>query len=894
MPSFSPDIVRYSCAVHPLLGRLFEGSFVVFHRATAVVMARGTCTEVDVDGSQDIVDESDDEVAVILELFDLHGSQRMRVGWLFSPREAGRALSRSSGCLAHERFLSPREGRYELAEVARTVTAVASLRVYQRLIEAACQRGCSVAASFTPLTHEKSAASPPLNRYSVASLLPTVAGVSVPVNGKKRIHVDSTTGTDDDGGGTLRLLAEGGAVRFSHAHGYFYFARIFLVRAFYDDRLRLLMSVRSALRLCGVAAATLAAAVRCSGGVDADEVEALPPSRLMPGKFAESASNASSDCLVAQRALFERAWQALQLSVIVSPLPCREQERVTLCEHMAPKISEGSSGVFYVCGPPGTGKTALMSEIVRLLHSRSALSAADAEASNRVCSDAPPHPLLAHVPTAGGAAAAAVAAFSSPLPPFRSAYINALSLTACEFVYSALAQAVGISRRPGSGDDPPPAPLVTIGTEADADTYMPPTQAVDALETYFSSGAATAGGSSQRPVHVVIVDEVDCLLSCASANQIVYNLFNWAQLPRAGFILICIGNTNSLPDRLEPKLASRVAQARVELHGYSRRNLAEIARVRLAVAGLTPEATAQVSANATPIFDEGALHLASMNQSGEAGDVRRSMNALQVAVGLALRRLEGEVASGRAPVPATGAALVTLADVREARASLDRRALAHTSPWQRLLLIAAAIAQTAAPAGAARVYQFSIEELHERLLSLLPATGVFHAPVPTAYGSGALIAVPRSLSRTYDEAIVAAWPQDRSNADDRSEIEIAAARALREAAAAAAAAAGVVSVRQGAGGLPAPGVRIAVWGAGAASALFLPAAGPAMYERAPTLDELAGAAEGLGLAGLVLLEPSHERRLPLLRLRVAVDDVREVYVRSGDPLAERVLAGAAL
>jgi hypothetical protein len=87
------------------------------------------------------------------------------------------------------------------------------------------------------------------------------------------------------------------------------------------------------------------------------------------------------------------------------------------------------------------------------------------------------------------------------------------------------------------------------------------------------------------------------------------------------------------------------------------------------------------------------------------------------------------------------------------------------------------------------------------------------------------------------------------------------------------------------------GPRAAGWGAGAADALYLPAASPSMYAHVPSVEQLAGAAEGARVAGLVLLEPSRDHRHPLLRLRVAVDDIREVYAKTADPLAERVLTG---
>ena len=342
-----------------------------------------------------------------------------------------------------------------------------------------------------------------------------------------------------------------------------------------------------------------------------------------------------------------------------------------------------------------------------------------------------------------------------------------------------------------------------------------------------------------------------------------------------------------------------MAQARVVLRGYNSRGLAEIARVRLLAAGLVPEGppppqgaavavaaapsppsgtAAAAAAGDLPIFEDGALRLAAARQSGEAGDVRRSMNALQVAVGIALRRLE---TSPHAGAVTTG--LVTCSDVREARASLDRRALSYATPWQRLLLIAAAVVQSSTSA-MTRSYQFTLDELHERLVALLVATGVAHLPMHTAYGGSDPPTTP--AADEGDSAIEVPWALQRDPDEDLPSLELATARLLANTASATAATRGVVE-----SAAPTGARRTAVWGAGAADPLFQPPVFAGMYAHVMTLEQLAGVAEGLRLAGMVLLEPHRDFRYPLLRLRVSVDDIRECYgTDRRDPLASKVLS----
>lgn len=59
------------------------------------------------------------------------------------------------------------------------------------------------------------------------------------------------------------------------------------------------------------------------------------------------------------------ARRALALSSIPSSLPCRDKEKAQLTRFVDEAITEegGGPGVLYVCGVPGTGKTACLNEV---------------------------------------------------------------------------------------------------------------------------------------------------------------------------------------------------------------------------------------------------------------------------------------------------------------------------------------------------------------------------------------------------------------------------------------------------------------------------------------------------------------------------------------------------
>ncbi|KAG8237610.1 hypothetical protein J437_LFUL012409 [Ladona fulva] len=57
----------------------------------------------------------------------------------------------------------------------------------------------------------------------------------------------------------------------------------------------------------------------------------------------------------------------LHVSSIPNCLPCREQEFTSIYSFVEDKILDGAGGCMYVCGVPGTGKTATVREVVRQL-----------------------------------------------------------------------------------------------------------------------------------------------------------------------------------------------------------------------------------------------------------------------------------------------------------------------------------------------------------------------------------------------------------------------------------------------------------------------------------------------------------------------------------------------
>ncbi|SZE99320.1 unnamed protein product [Blumeria hordei] len=64
---------------------------------------------------------------------------------------------------------------------------------------------------------------------------------------------------------------------------------------------------------------------------------------------------------------FKTARSRLHVSAVPTSLPCREDEFTSVYSHLEAAIFEGSGACIYISGPPGTGKTATVREVVAQL-----------------------------------------------------------------------------------------------------------------------------------------------------------------------------------------------------------------------------------------------------------------------------------------------------------------------------------------------------------------------------------------------------------------------------------------------------------------------------------------------------------------------------------------------
>jgi origin recognition complex subunit 1 len=171
-----------------------------------------------------------------------------------------------------------------------------------------------------------------------------------------------------------------------------------------------------------------------------------------------------------------------------------------------------------------------------------------------------------------------------------------------------------------------------------------PTKAMQLLEAHFATashfakrqdetlggGQGGGGGGGQgggkrakraRAVVILIADEIDYLVT---RNQgLLYNLFEWSSRADAQLALVGISNTVDLPERLLPRLNSRMGLCRVPFLPYAHAELSQILKARL---------------GELAVFEGSGLELAARKVASVSGDIRRALEICRRATELAEAR----------------------------------------------------------------------------------------------------------------------------------------------------------------------------------------------------------------------------------------------------------------
>ncbi|KAM3394185.1 origin of replication complex subunit 1A [Capsicum galapagoense] len=206
------------------------------------------------------------------------------------------------------------------------------------------------------------------------------------------------------------------------------------------------------------------------------------------------------------------------------------------------------------------------------------------------------------------------------IKPYCFVEINGLKLASPENIYSVIYEALNGHR---------------VGWK----------KALHSLNERFSSGAIS-NKEENRPC-ILLIDELDLLVTRNQA--VLYNILDWPTKPNSKLIVIGIANTMDLPEKLLPRISSRMGIQRLCFGPYNYQQLQEIILTRL---------------NGIEAFEKPAIEFASRKVAAVSGDARRALEICRRAAELADYR-----AKKLLPIPdsaAAGKMLVRMADVEAA------------------------------------------------------------------------------------------------------------------------------------------------------------------------------------------------------------------------------------
>ena len=114
------------------------------------------------------------------------------------------------------------------------------------------------------------------------------------------------------------------------------------------------------------------------------------------------------------------------------------------------------------------------------------------------------------------------------------------------------------------------------------------------------------------------MDELDYLLT--RQQKVIYNIFDWPTKSNAKLVVIGIANTMDLPERLLPRVASRMGTTRVVFKAYQKNQLIQIIKHRL---------------EETKVFSDDAIGFCAMSVAAVSGDCRTALQICRRAVEIA-------------------------------------------------------------------------------------------------------------------------------------------------------------------------------------------------------------------------------------------------------------------
>ncbi len=245
-------------------------------------------------------------------------------------------------------------------------------------------------------------------------------------------------------------------------------------------------------------------------------------------------------------------------------LPCRKEEQDTIYNYIKKGLqTNGNYNSLYIAGMPGTGKTASVKTIINILESE--LNEARKKKKNLI---------------------------KNGIIPFKKLFISGMEYPNISNVFKIIYNFIFAKQK-----------SYTIN------------KYIQLLDNFFSErkkyNSSSALNDPSNSHIVLIIDEIDILINYT--QNLLYNIFNWTTYEYSKLIVISISNTLDLPNRLFPKIKSRMGNNKIMFKPYNKEELRIIIKDR----GIDLQ-----------LFSEDALRLSCVKVAAINGDLRRIFQIL--------------------------------------------------------------------------------------------------------------------------------------------------------------------------------------------------------------------------------------------------------------------------
>mmetsp|Transcript_16620 Transcript_16620/g.23590 ORF Transcript_16620/g.23590 Transcript_16620/m.23590 type:complete len:1299 (+) Transcript_16620:102-3998(+) len=216
---------------------------------------------------------------------------------------------------------------------------------------------------------------------------------------------------------------------------------------------------------------------------------------------------------------------------------------------------------------------------------------------------------------------------------------------------------------------------------------LSPGNAISRLESLFGGSAdkkiSDVEEKKQRSIIVCLLDEIDYLVT--KKQTVLYNFFDWPVRgsqcnSSAQLIVIGISNTLNLPERLHPRVRSRLGDKRSVFKAYGVEDTIMILKSRLNL----------IESSDSSIFHPDAVTFAARKTARESGDIRKAFHLCKTAA----ETVFSDITSGRRRFESVTSHLVGISDIQKASrdmfSTIIHKAVTHSTSFEALLFVALA------------------------------------------------------------------------------------------------------------------------------------------------------------------------------------------------------------